>query len=460
MRSIHLRLLLVATLVLGGFLGVTGWALDSAFRKSSETALKEKLQSHVYGLLAAADVDSKGQMLLPEDLPEPRFSRLDSGLYAFVSTSDQKLFWRSRSSLGMPLPASPSPGAGKTHFQRQDSHFLLSYGVEWEDDAGKSRFFTFNVVEQVQPFDAQLAAFRLNLWAWLGGLALVLLVVQAVVLRWGLRPLRRVASDLQAIREGQVNRLQGNYPVELRGLTSSLNALLDHAASVQERYRNSLDDLVHSLKTPLSYMNSVLQDRETPCERLREVTSEQLQRMDHIVQHQLRRAAVAARTTLVEPVAVAPIVNRLLDTLEKIYADKHLYCHRSLNASAVFHGDEADLMEVLGNLMENAFKYARSHVRVSIVETGELEVLIEDDGPGIPASQWHELLQRGKRADESVAGQGIGLSVANEIVTLYGGRLEAAESALGGLAMTIRLSTREQAFRAKDDGRHKTTTSV
>ena len=459
MRSIHLRLLLMATLVLAGFLGITGWALDSAFRKSSEAALREKLQSHVYGLLAAADVDARGRMQLPENLPEPRFSRPDSGLYAFVSTADGKLLWRSRSSLGLTIPAAPSLPAGKFRFKRLDGHFLFSYGVEWEDDAGDSQAFTFNVVEQVQPFEAQLAAFRLNLWAWLGGLALALLLVQALVLRWGLRPLRRVEDDLQAIHQGRKKRLAGEYPAELLGLTSSLNALMEHADSVQQRYRNSLDDLVHSLKTPLAYLSTVLQDSKVPCSKLRETTVEQLDRMDHIVQHQLSRAAVAARSALTEPVALAPVVTRLLDTLEKIYAEKKLNCVRELDTRAVFHGDEADLMEVMGNLLENAFKYANSKVRVSIAENGEL-LLIEDDGPGIPASRWNELLQRGKRADETVAGQGIGLSVAYEIITLYGGTLEAGRSTLGGLALRIRFPARDPSLHAKYDGDSKTTHSL
>ncbi|WP_457667769.1 ATP-binding protein [Thiolapillus sp.] len=460
MRSIHLRLLLVATLVLAGFLGVAGWALDSAFRKSSETALREKLQSRVYGLLAAADVDLRGRMQLPKDLPEPRFSRPDSGLYAFVSTSDGKLFWRSRSSLGLRMPDAPLLPAGESRFHRLDGHFLFSYGVEWEDDAGESRTYTFNVVEQVQPFDSQLAAFRLNLWAWLGGLALALLLVQALVLRWGLRPLRQVETDLQVIHQGQAKRLAGDYPTELQGLTSSLNALMEHADSVQQRYRNSLDDLVHSLKTPLAYLGAVLQDNKVSCSQLRKTTVEQLDRMDHIVQHQLSRAAVAARSALTEPVAVAPIVVRLLDTLEKIYAEKKLSCVRELENRAVFYGDEADLMEVLGNLLENAFKYANSKVHVSMEDNGRLTLLIEDDGPGIPGARWHELLQRGKRADETVAGQGIGLAVANEIITLYGGALEAGRSPLGGLALRIRFAARDPALPAKHDGDSKTTHSL
>ncbi|WP_456413092.1 ATP-binding protein [Thiolapillus sp.] len=437
MSSIHLRLLLVATLVLAGFIGVTGWALENAFREASKTALQEKLQSHVYALLAAADVDAEGKMRLPEHLPEPRFSRPDSGLYAFVTTPDGNLFWRSRSALGLEIADAPSVAPGQTRFQRSNAMFLFSHGVEWEDDSGANQAFTFNVAEQVQSFDRQLGRFRLSLWSWLAALAAALLLVQALVLRWGLRPLRQVEMDLKAIQDGQAQRLQNVYPRELQGLTSSLNALMEHAKAVQERYRNRLDDLVHSLKTPLAYLAALLQDPDTSDDQLRAKTMEQLQRMDHIVQHQLRRAAVAARTTLVNPVAVTAVTERLLTALEKIYAHRELAVIRSLNAAAVFHGDEADLMEVLGNLLENAFKYAKTEVRVSVdIEEGLL-IIIEDDGAGISPEQWETVLQRGRRADETVSGQGIGLAVVKEIITLYGGVLEAMKAESGGLRLRL-----------------------
>jgi two-component system sensor histidine kinase PhoQ len=440
MPSIHLRLLLVATLVLGGFLGIAGWALETAFRDSSKTALQEKLQSYVYGLLAAADVDAQGKMRLPQTLPEPRFSQPDSGLYAFVTDAKGELFWRSPSTLGLQIPTSPSMSAGKTMLRRENGLFLFSHGLEWEDDSGGSQEFTFNIAEQARFLDQAVGSFRQTLWSWLIGLALVLLIVQAMVLRWGLRPLRDVEEDLESIRKGKSTHLQAEYPRELQGLTSSLNALIKQAGAAQERYRNSLDDLAHSLKTPLAYLDSVLQDQDASCEQLRAVTKEQLRRMDHIVQHQLQRAAVSARTTLMEPVAVASLVDRLLAALEKIYAEKQLKVSRSLSAEAVFVGDKADLMEVLGNLLENAFKYARSKVRVSATMNGGLELMIEDDGPGIPETQWKAVLRRGKRVDETQTGQGIGLAVANEIVALYEGLLEAGESELGGLKLRIRFS--------------------
>ncbi len=437
MHSIHSRLLIAATVVLTAFIGMAGWALESAYRNSAEAALKETLQSHVYALLAAANVDSQGRMQLPTHLPEPRFSRPESGLYAFVLTSDKQLFWRSPSSIGIQIPNIDLLPAGEKIFSRHNRLFLFAYGVDWEDDSGATEEFTFIIAEQASNLEQQLSQFRTTLWSWLGGVSLILILLQGVILRWSLRPLRAVTDDLDAIRNGSHTHLQGTYPRELQGLTSNLNALLAHDKRLQNRYRSTVDDLAHSLKTPLAYLSSVLQDSSESCEQLRHTAEEQVKRMDHIVQHQLRRAAVSARTPLATPLAVAPMLQRLLNTLKKIYAEKNIQLMDDIDDSTLFRGDEDDFMEVFGNLLENAFKYGRTRIRVSARMNPGLEIIIEDDGKGISPQLWQQVLKRGTRADESAAGQGIGLTVANEIIQLYGGKLSPDHSPLGGLKLTI-----------------------
>ncbi len=437
MNSIHSRLLLAATLVLAAFLLAVAVALEQGFRAAAEKAEKEKLQSVIYGLLAAAKVDEQGSMVMPDNLPEPRFSRPDSGLYAQVLADEGKIFWRSPSMLGRSLTGIRVMSPGEVFFGRQGPLFLHAQGIGWEDDRGETRRYTYVVAEDAAAFEAQVQAFRLSLWSWLGGMALVLLLAQGVILRWGLRPLRQVEKDLEAIREGLHSRLEGRYPLELKGLVSSLNSLMAHSRAVQERYRTSLDDLAHSLKTPMAYLKAVVYDGSLSCEQVREIADEQLQRLDHIVQHQLRRAAVSARSTLVSPVTVAPLVQRLLATLEKIYAEKGIRTEVHVDSNAVFRGDEADLMELLGNLLENAFKYGHSRVGVRAWNRNGLRLVIEDDGPGIEAENWPRVLERGQRADEKNTGQGIGLTVAREIVSLYGGSMEAGVSEAGGLRLDI-----------------------
>jgi len=443
MRSIHSRLLVASFLILAGFLGITGFALDRAFQDSAATAMQENLQSRIYALLAAADADEQGRLLLPEHLPESRLSEPDSGLYAMVIRSGGELFWQSASLIGRSLQQPSLQPPGKKYFRTLDTQdvqlSMLEYGVSWEDDAGSEQQYTFVIAEDMAPMQAELTRFRQGLWRWLGGLAIVLLLAQGWILRWGLNPLRDVAVDLQNIQLGTAEALQGNYPRELHGLTSSLNALMEHVRSVQQRYRNSLDDLAHSLKTPLAFLRSVAEDQNKDCDQLRQAAFEQVERMDTIVQRQLQRAAASGRVTLAKPTAIEPIVQRLVKSLNKIYRHKGVTTELDLQPGILFQGDEGDLMEMLGNLIENAFKFASSSIRISATSRQqELLLSIEDDGPGVPVTQLGNVVQRGMRADQTLPGQGIGLAVADEIVSLYQGKLEISNSESGGARLTLR----------------------
>ena len=445
MHSLHSRLLLTASLVLAGFLGATGLALDKAFRVSAEAAMQERLQSHIYALLAAANEDATGRMMPPQQLPEPRFSKPDSGLYAVITAGDGKSLWHSASLTGRDIEITEQQRPGERHFSQLARAgmqlYTLAFGVAWEDYAGTESLYTYTVAEDTSGFEAEVDSFRSTLWRWLGGMALVLLIAQGFILRWGLRPLRSVTNDLQQIQQGRSERLDGPYPRELSGLTSSLNSLIEHSKSVQSRYRNSLDDLAHSLKTPLAILQSSHTDSSAAdADADRTLVSEQVQRMDEIISHQLQRAAVSGRATLAKPVAIGKVVQRLVRSLDKVYREKQPTVTLELDPSASFTGDEADLMEILGNLLENAYKYCHSVIRVCVQadanDTG-IEINIEDDGPGIALQQVDSILQRGTRMDESVPGQGIGLSMASEIITLYGGQLEFAASPLGGALLRI-----------------------
>ncbi len=443
MHSLHSRLLLTASLVLAGFLGATGLALDKAFRVSAEAAMQERLQSHIYALLAAADEDANGRMTPPQQLPEPRFSKPDSGLYAVITSDSGDPLWHSASLTGRDFDVAEQQRPGERRFSRL-AHagmqlYTLAFGVAWEDYAGTESLYTYTVAEDTSVFEAEVNSFRSTLWRWLGGMALVLLIAQGLILRWGLRPLRRVTTDLQQIEQGHTDHLEGPYPRELAGLTSSLNSLIEHSKSVQRRYRNSLDDLAHSLKTPLAILQSGHPDGND-ANADHALVREQVQRMDEIISHQLQRAAVSGRTTLAKPVVVSKVVERLVRSLDKVYREKQPTVTLELDPSATFTGDEADLMEVLGNLLENAYKYCSRVIRVLVLvdkHRDGIEISIEDDGPGIAPQQVNVVLQRGTRMDESMPGQGIGLSMASEIITLYGGQLAFAASPLGGALLRI-----------------------
>jgi len=277
-------------------------------------------------------------------------------------------------------------------------------------------------------------------------MALVLMLAQGAILRWGLRPLRTVTTDLQQIQQGHAERLEGDYPRELAGLTSSLNSLITHSKTVQTRYRNSLDDLAHSPKTPLAILQASQTGKDDDHTGTR--VSEQVERMDEIISHQRQRAAVSGRTTLAKPVALDKVMKRLVRTLDKVYREKQVTTGLELDPGASFYGDEADLTEVLGNLLENAYKYCSGQIRVSVhcekkaAAAQGLEISIEDDGRGIGPEMIDTVLQRGKRMDETVPGHGIGLSMAREIIDVYGGELEIGSSSLGGALLRVHFEGR------------------
>ena len=450
MRSLRGRLLIGASVVLAAFLGLTGLSLDRAFRDSALAAVKDRLQAQVYMLLGAVNLDAFNRLTLPQTLPEARFSTPDSGLYADLMDSQGNLVWHSPSMLGLALPFFPAVrNPGDTQFAPLEASdgtplFVLAFTVSWEIARNQYQLYTFRVAETRRDFDDQVWSFRRGLWGWLLASTAVLLAAQGLILRWSLKPLRRVATEVKEIETGRRDELSGGYPEELQPLTMNLNALLRQGRAHLERYRNALGDLAHSLKTPLAVARGALDSNADPGE-LRRTLGEQMERMNRTVDYQLQRAAAAGRIALSAPLPVAPVARKILDSLAKVYADRAPQLRAEIAATTVFYGDEGDLLEILGNLADNACKWCRRQVVVRAWPTDherrtELVVEVEDDGPGIPPDQAPLLLNRGQRADPTVAGHGIGLAVVRDLVEeVYYGRLEIGRGALGGARVRARL---------------------
>jgi len=446
--SLSARITLGASLILAVFLVLTGLALDRAFHESARSARQERLLGQLYLLIGAAEVDAHGKLSMPAVLPEARFSLPGSGLYAQVSDAGGGEAWRSFSAFGTHPPFEAKLAAGAKRFEERadatgEKYFLSSLGVVWT--AGGSRHaFTFSISENMNEFDAQIRHYRQNLWGWLGAMAVLLLLAQLIALRWGLRPLRNAAEELAAIQAGKQERLERRYPHEISQLTENLNIFLYHERERQKRYRDTLADLAHSLKTPLAVMRGVLSEKPhgTQTEAMLAATvQEEVQKMERIVDYQLQRAATVGQSSkLAPPVAIGPVAARIVDSLRKVYRDKGVELKLAVDDNIVFRGDEGDLMELLGNLLDNACKWCRRTVRLSAaISNGELALSVEDDGPGIEASLVEEILQRGIRADQTIPGHGIGLAVVRDITQAYGGEIAIGTGTLGGAAFTVRL---------------------
>ncbi len=447
--SLTTRLLVTASLALAVALAAIGLVMHEAFSEKTRDLVEERLESYLFGLLSTLEPDQRGYFTLTDNLPEPRLSRPASGLYAELLAGDQH--WQSPSLLGVALPAVASLPAGETRFEQlrnaeDQPLFRLRRGLVWETDSGEEIPFTLSVSEDASGYFRELADFRRNLWTWLLFASIILIGVQGLILGWSLRPLKRLTEDVQQLETGHRDRLGDDYPSELSGLTQSVNDLLQNERTNLERQRKTLGDLAHSLKTPLAVVHAEL---EKPGPADARLLQEQVRNMDDIVAYQLQRAAVAGHRTFTSGVPVIDKVQQITRTLDKVYRQKKVRLTTRVAPGAEFFGEHGDLMELLGNLLENAYKWCDRQVLLEIrtlthpgrKRTG-LRIDVADDGPGIPATQRDSLLQRGVRGDEqgTASGHGIGLSIVADIVEAYGGELRIdRHPTLGGAWFMITL---------------------
>ena len=275
-------------------------------------------------------------------------------------------------------------------------------------------------------------------------LALLLLgggLVSAVILqvRVGLRPLFAMRRDVATVRQGGAERLTGEYPSELTPLAAELNALLDHNQEVVERQRTHVGNLAHALKTPVSVM---LTEAEGKPGVLAEVVRRQAELMQAQVEHHLRRARASARSPgSGERTPVGPVLDELVRTLDRIYGRRGVDIDAEADPEVAFLGERQDLLEMLGNVLENACKYGRTEVRAraSALGAGAWRLVVEDDGPGLEPHEREEALRRGRRLDETAPGSGLGLSIVDELARAYGGALQLDRAELGGLRVELTL---------------------
>ncbi|HEX2545497.1 MAG TPA: ATP-binding protein [Ramlibacter sp.] len=429
--SIRARLLLGAALVLVAFMAGAGFAVQRAHADSVQAVHFGRLQSTVYLLLARAELDETGALVMPPSLAEPRLSLPQSGLYASIWNASSDEQWRSASTVGADPPFRRA-GVGTGEWRNEAVEgtgrgwLAVSYGVNWAVGNRKAPL-VLSVVEDRAEFDRELAVFARTLWSWLGGAGVLLLLAQLLLLRWGLSPLSRVAGEVRRIEGGEQQRIEGRYPQELEPLTDNLNTLIQQERVRQTRYKEALSFLAHSLKTPLAVLRNALADPA----QLPQAVQQQVARMDDIVQHQLGRAGASGASRFAPAMLVAPVMERIRDALVKVYADKGLALTTECAPDLSWRIEEGDLFEMLGNTMDNAAKWAKSQVRARAWREGSTLLLqVEDDGPGF--SDTEAVLQIHVRGDERVPGHGVGLAIVNDLVASHGGKLTLTRGELGG----------------------------
>ena len=449
--SLHARLTAVTLLVLGGFLGAVGWLLEVQFRGALLDRTHDELRTVAYALLASA-AEGTADRLSFAAAADPRLNRPGDGLHGFVRSIDGQSLWQSPylHLARIDWDRIPTPAPGESALALIDPtqtdaagggeggpiRLVLGYTVIWEslDDMQ----VTLGIIDASGKFGSQMRDFRMQMAVAFGAVALAFALIQLAALRWGLRPLRIMAERVRGLERASEVASEGigdDYPPELAPLARNLNRFVEHERASRDRYRRAMDDLAHGLKTPLAVLRNAFRDLGTTD---RDVLDEQVSRMDAAVSHQLSRAA-ASRGVPGVAIALAPTAERLARALDRAWPDKRIKVEIDADEVQV-QLDEGDLMEVLGNLMENAYKYARSRVRVRARLAGEIiEVRIDDDGPGISPSERRNVLERGARADTAAPGHGIGLAVVAELTSIYQGRFAIGTSDLGGASMALDL---------------------
>lgn len=444
-NSLSFRLLVSAGFVLSAFFALVAFVLEQGFRESAEQALKEKLQIHIYSLMSAAELTEALELSMPSVMKEPRFSSPGSGLYASISQVNNIFVWRSLSAIGMGFSSPTHLEAGESVFLRNEQgYFILHYAVIWENKAGFEQYYIFTVAEDGLFVGNQVGSFRLTLRAWLLFTGVLLVLIQFLVLRWSLKPLRMMVTDLESIEAGEKMRLDGLYPSELTGLAGNLNALVSSERAHLERYRNTLADLAHSLKTPLAILRGCVES-EVVIDR--PLVAEQITRMGDIVEYQLQKASAKGQNNLTGKVDISLLVEKIIFSLEKVYCDKEIAFSFYYDDACLMYCEEGDAYEIAGNLLDNAAKWCRKNVHASLIRLEEggkagfsFILQIEDDGLGIAEDKLEDILQRGVRADENIHGHGIGMAVVNELTVLLGGKLSAGKSKLlGGMMWQVYL---------------------
>jgi len=429
--SLKARQAIIGLVLLVFLLPASFFAIERAFFAQLLTSTAQKLEVHLYSFLS--ELSSKNSIpdinnsLLPAD-----FLRADSGTYAYI-VSEDKLIWQSDSSLNQHfVPPTQELLPGKHEFvaleDGEKTYRVLSFALLF-DMGDRSMPLTIHILQDEALLSPQVQSFRKTLLRWFVGIGSGLSVIMLLAYYWIARPLLSLDHEIRQVESGAQQHLTNDYPMELQTLKEDLNLLLESQNRQKQRYRHHLSDLAHALKTPVAVLKTSAM-AEQP--ELRQ----QIDRITAMIEHQLKRASSSGQDVWQKQIAIAPVIEQIQNALLKIYRQKQIHWDIECPEHAMFRGDETDLMEMLGNLMDNACKACRHRVRVEI-QMRPLTIDVQDDGPGVPADKAAELVSRGTRLDTYEDGHGVGLSIVDELCKSYQGDFVIGQSPLRGASFEL-----------------------
>ena len=454
-RSLAFRIIALSTIWAIVTLIATSTIISTLYRQASERAFNSLLSAHLFNLISSVGSTENGALTGSVDLGDLRFSQPASGWYWAVDPVSGGLTGQRRSLSMIRAIASPSTieVPFNADFQRSykaneiNGEVLQVVESEFVLDV-QNRVARFRVMGNRTELEDEIGAFQRRLFTYLSLFGVGMVAINAIAIMIGLRPLVRVREALSKVREGTAQRLAGTFPAEIEPLANETNALIENNKRIVERARTQVGNLAHSLKTPLAVLLN--EARAIGGERGKLVET-QASAMQKQLEHYLQRARIAAqRDSIVYRTPLSPSLLRMVRVMEKLNPSTRIALELP-PGEILFAGEREDFEEIVGNLLENAMKWARSAVVISArpveaqnSDVGMFELVIEDDGRGIPEEKARDVLKRGKRLDETTPGTGLGLAIVSELVREYDGQLDLDRSALGGLKAIVRLHTAYQ----------------
>ncbi len=444
-RSLSLRVALIAAGGSALALIVAGAVFIVQFSSTVERNFDARLDTLLLTLIANTDENGAVDENAVEGRSGGSFSRPLSGWYWQTRNpaTGGVIDWSPSLAFDiLPVKDFPTPENPSRAFTIKASGGRELRALEQLVTFSPGHTFALLVAGDTDPMVGDIDAFRNSVAWWLGGLAVLLAIGIALLMRWGLRPLRQVRDDLRKIREGDIAHLEGDYPSEIEPLVQDLNALIDSNREIVERARTHVGNLAHALKTPLAVLQNETERSHDP---LAAKVAEQTGIMRSQVEHHLNRARIAAQANVLGAVtAIEPALAALARVMGKVHQERNLAIGLDAPAGLRFRGEKQDFEEMAGNLLDNACKWAKARVRIVVrrEESGRrpfIVLAIDDDGPGLPPEDRAAALERGARLDETKPGSGLGLSIVVELARVYGGGLTLEASELGGLSARLRL---------------------
>lgn len=440
-NTLAARLFLYSSLTAIAGVLVIAFVISADYRRTAEERLRELLVANIFNLMSTFDVNRDGKLIGMPELGDARYSLFDSGWYWSVhevGNSDNRISSLSLVERRIEVPASAEFDASfQRMFENTDDVGQMLLGMETQVFLGEGdNLYSFRITANRSAINEEIAAFRNRLSLILAIFAFSIVLATYAAVKLGLKPINNAIKILADIRNGNASTIEGTYPDEIQPFITETNALIDSNRTIVERARTQVGNLAHSLKTPLAVMQN-----ELPMIKGRrgQLFGEQLKTMRQQVQVYLDRARISARSaTALARTPVVPVLEKLVEVIGKLSPDLVLEFRHKGKGVPVFEGEEHDFQEIMGNLLENASKYASSKVLIELVaDEAAITVRVDDDGPGMSAGDMEKARERGARVDEAQAGWGLGLSIIQDIVDEYDGSFDLDRSEMGGLQARV-----------------------